>query len=428
MQSRFAPLLAAGFFTLAAASLPARTLVLCGTLIDGIADAPKKEMTVIVDGDRITAVQAGYAVPATGDTVIDLKSATVTPGWIDCHVHLDTVTSPQAFTEQFFFNPGDYALRAAYNAKLTLLAGFTTVRNLGDTSNSTIALKKAIAKGWVIGPRIFTAGAPIGTTGGHADGTDGFSDEVMEKMPSGNVINGPDEGRRAVRQHYKDGADLIKIMASGGVLSVEKSADNAQMQEDELKAIVTTAHEYGLKVAVHAHGAEAIRRSVLAGVDSIEHGTYMNEEDIALMKQHGTWYVPTLSAGHWVREKAKVPGFFPELVRPKAEIVGAQLDATFRHAYESGLKIAFGTDTGVSAHGDNALEFTFMVNDGMPPMKALQVGTIEAAKLIGDEKDIGSVEAGKFADLVAVPGDLLADITLVQKVSFVMKAGVVYKQ
>jgi imidazolonepropionase-like amidohydrolase len=428
MQSRFAPLLAAGFFTLAAASLSARTLVLCGTLIDGIADAPKKEVTVIVDGDRIAAVQAGYAMAAAGDTVIDLKSATVTPGWIDCHVHLDLVTSPQAFTEQFFFNPGDYALRAAYNAKLTLLAGFTTVRNLGDTSNSTIALKKAIAKGWVIGPRIFTAGAPIGTTGGHADGTDGFSDAVMEKMASSNVIDGPDAGRRAVRQHYKDGADLIKIMASGGVLSVEKSADNAQMQEDELKAIVTTAHEYGLKVAVHAHGAEAIRRSVLAGVDSIEHGTYMNEEDIALMKQHGTWYVPTLSAGHWVREKAKVPGFFPELVRPKAEIVGAQLDATFRHAYESGVKIAFGTDTGVSAHGDNALEFTFMVNDGMPPMKALQVGTIEAAKLIGDEKDIGSVEAGKFADLVAVPGDLLADITLVQKVSFVMKAGVVYKQ
>jgi imidazolonepropionase-like amidohydrolase len=385
-------------------------------------------MTVIVDGDRITAVQAGYAVAAAGDTVIDLKSATVTPGWIDCHVHLDTVTSPQAFTEQFFFNPGDYALRAAYNAKLTLLAGFTTVRNLGDTSNSTIALRKAVTKGWVIGPRIFTAGAPIGTTGGHADGTDGFSDEVMEKMPSANVINGPDEGRRAVRQHYKDGADLIKIMASGGVLSVEKSADNAQMQEDELMAIVTTAHEYGLKVAVHAHGAEAIRRSVLAGVDSIEHGTYMNEEDIALMKQHGTWYVPTLSAGHWVREKAKTPGFFPDLVRPKAEVVGAQLDATFRHAYESGVKIAFGTDTGVSAHGDNALEFTFMVNDGMPPMKALQVGTIEAAKLIGDEKDLGSVEVGKFADLVAVPGDLLADINLVRKVSFVMKAGVVYKQ
>ncbi len=428
MQPRYAQFVAAGLFALAAVSLSARTLVLCGTLIDGISDAPKKEMTVIVEGDRITAVQAGYAAAAAGDTVVDLKSATVTPGWIDCHVHLDLVTSPQSYTEQFFFNPGDYALRAAYHAKLTLLAGFTTVRNLGDSFNSTIALRKAIAKGWVIGPRIFTAGGAIGTTGGHADSTDGFSDAVMEKMISSTVINGPDEARRVVRQHYKDGADLIKIMASGGVLSVEKSADNAQMQEDELKAIVTTAHEYGLKVAVHAHGAEAIRRSVLAGVDSIEHGTYMTEEDIALMKQHGTWFVPTLSAGHWVVEKAKIPGFFPELIRPKAEVVGAQLDATFRHAYESGLKIAFGTDTGVSAHGDNAMEFTFMVNDGMPPMKALQAGTIQAARLIGDEKDIGSVEAGKFADLVAVPGDLLADITLVRKVSFVMKAGVVYKQ
>jgi imidazolonepropionase-like amidohydrolase len=406
----------------------ARTLVHCGSLIDGLADSPKKEMTVVIDGERIVAVESGYTAAAAGDQVIDLTHATVTPGWIDCHVHLDSQIDPKAFTEIFFLNPGDYALRASYYAKKTLLAGFTTVRNLGDTANSTIALKKAIAKGWVIGPRIFTAGGAIGTTGGHADPTDGYSDEVMARLAAPNVIDGPDAARRVVRQHYKNGADVIKIMASAGVLSIEPSADNAQMQMDELQAVVTTAHEYGLKVAVHAHGAEAIRRAVIAGVDSIEHGTYLNDEDIALMKQHGTYLVPTLSAGRFVNEKAKIPGYFPELVVPKALTVGAKMNATFRHAYESGVKIALGTDQGVAPHGDNAWEFVYMVEAGMPPMAALKAGTIEAAKLIGDEKDIGSIEPGKYADLVAVAGDPIADIKLVTKPVFVMKAGTIYKE
>ncbi|HWA88057.1 MAG TPA: amidohydrolase family protein [Opitutus sp.] len=420
-----AALLATALFVTCAA---ARTLVHCGTLIDGIADAPKKEMTVVIDGERIVAVESGYAAAGPNDHVVNLTHATVTPGWIDCHVHLDGQLDPKAFTEIFFLNPGDYALRAAYYAKKTLLAGFTTVRNVGDTANSTIALKKAIAAGWVIGPRIFTAGGPIGTTGGHADPTDGYSDEVRQKLTSENVIDGPDAARRAVRQHYKEGADLIKIMASAGVLSIEKSADNPQMDMDELKAIVTTAHEYGLKVAVHAHGAEAIRRAVIAGVDSIEHGTYLNDEDIALMKEHGTYLVPTLSAGRFVMEKAKVPGFLPPLVVPKALTVGALMSKTFRHAYESGVKIAFGTDQGVAPHGENAKEFIYMVEAGMPPMAALKAGTIEAAKLIGDEKDLGSVEAGKYADLVAVAGDPIADIQLVTKPVFVMKAGTIYKE
>jgi len=230
-----------------------------------------------------------------------------------------------------------------------------------------------------------------------------------------------------VREHYKEGADLIKIMASGGVLSMESSGDNPQMDEDEIKAVVTTAHEYGMKVAVHAHGAEAIRRSVIGGVDSIEHGTYMNDEDIALMKEHGTYYVPTLSAGHWVAEKAKVPGFFPELIRKKAATIGPVADGTFHRAYLAGVKIAFGTDTAVSAHGENAQEFQYMVADGMPPMAAIQSATREAAKLIGADKDLGTVEKGKYADLTAVPGDVLADISLVRHVSFVMKGGVVYR-
>jgi imidazolonepropionase-like amidohydrolase len=406
-----------------------RTLIHAGTLIDSVSDVPRHQVTVVVDGERIAAVEDGFSAPQAGDQVIDLSKETVTPGWIDCHVHLDIVISPQFYTDAVMLNPADFALRAAYNAKLTLMAGFTTVRNLGDRANSTIALKKSIAKGEAIGPRIYTAGKPIGTTGGHADFTDGFNEKVMSMpAPSDGVINGSEQARQAVRQHYKEGADLIKIMASGGVLSVEVSGDNPQMDEDEIKAVVTTAHEYGMKVAVHAHGAEAIRRSVKAGVDSIEHGTYMDDEDIALMKEHDTWYVPTISAGRWVAEKAKIHGFFPELVRPKALAIGPQIDATFSKAHKAGIKIAFGTDTGVSGHGDNAQEFVYMVQDGMSPMESIQTGTRNSAMLIGIDKDVGTLEVGKYADLVAVPGDLLADITLVSKVNFVMKGGVVYRQ
>lgn len=415
-------------FLTAALTLSARTLVHCGTLIDGAADTPRSHVTVVIDGERIASVDDGFTSPAADDKVIDLRNATVLPGFIDCHVHFDAETNPQAFTEGFFLDSGDYALRAAHHAYETLIAGFTTVRNLGDSHNSTLALKKAIARGWMIGPRIYTAGAPIGTTGGHADPTDGFNTDVMEKFLSPNVVDGPDAARRAVRQHYKEGADLIKIMASGGVLSMEKSGDNPQMQDDELRAIVTTAHEYGLKVAVHAHGTEAIRRSVLAGVDSIEHGTYLDDQTIALMKERGTWYVPTLTAGHWVHDKAQTPGFFPEIIRPKALTIGAKMDATFRHAYEAGVKIAFGTDMGVAPHGGNAQEFVYMVGAGMPPMKAIQSATRAAAELLGAEQDLGTVAPGKFADLVAVNGDPLADIKVLTHVTFVMKGGVAYKQ
>ena len=427
---RLLPTSLAAALLLATASLArGLTLVYCGTLLDSVSDTPKKEMTVVINGDRIMSVEKGYTKPADGDKIIDLKNATVTPGWIDCHVHLDMQSSPTTYTEWTSMEPGDYALRAQFYAKKTLLAGFTTVRNLGDTKGSTYALKKAIAAGWTDGPRIYTAGKSIATTGGHADPTNGRNRELMgDPGVELGVINSPDEGRKAVRQHYKEGADVIKITATGGVLSNASNGQNAQFTPEELKAIIDTAHDYGLKVAAHAHGAEGMKRAVEAGIDSIEHGTFMTDEIIALMKSHGTYYVPTISAGKFVAEKAKIPGYFPPLVVPKALATGPVIQATFKHAYESGIKIAFGTDQGVAPHGDNAMEFVYMTEVGMPVVAAFKSATIEAAKLIGIDKDAGTIEPGKWADLVAVPGDPIADIKLVMKPSFVMKAGVIYKQ
>ena len=412
----------------AACSLSAKTLIQAGSLIDGQSDTVRKNVTVVVAGDRIEAIADGFTAPAAGDTVIDLKSSTLLPGLMDMHVHLDGQQSADSYTEGFYLNPGDYALRAAFYAKKTLLAGFTSVRNLGDTDYSTIALRKAIAAGWVDGPRVYTAGPAIGTTGSHADPTNGYSNQVMELLPARETFNGADAGRAVVREHVKHGVNVIKIMTTGGVLSLGDSAQGAQMTQDEAKAVVEAAHEYGLKVAVHAHGSEGMKRAILAGADSIEHGTFMTDEVIALMKEHGTYYVPTLSAGNFVMGKAKIPGFLPPSVAAKAMLVGPAMTATFQRAYQSGVKIALGTDQGVAPHGENAKEFIYMVEAGMPAMKAIQAGTIEGAKLLGVEKDLGSVTAGKFADLVAVPGDPLADISLMTKVNFVMKAGTVYKQ
>jgi imidazolonepropionase-like amidohydrolase len=409
--------------------LSATTLIYAGSLIDGRADTPRKSVTLVIDGERITAINAGYTAPAAGDTIIDLKNATVTPGWIDCHVHLDQQSSPTSYAERGTLNPGDNALRAAYYGKKTLLAGFTTVRVLGDTDGSSLALRKAIAAGQIDGPRIITAGKSIATTGGHADPTNGLSRELMgDPGPLEGVINGADEARKAVRQRYKEGSDCIKITATGGVLSLATNGQNPQFTPEELRAIIETAHEYGLKVAAHAHGTEGMKRAVEAGIDSIEHGTYMTDEVIALMKAHGTYYVPTIYAGRFVAEKAKIDGYFPAVVRPKAAAIGPLIQATFQHAYESGVKIAFGTDMGVGPHGDNAREFLYMTEAGMPPMAAFKSATIEAAKLLGVDKDVGTLEPGKAADLVAVPGDPLTDMKVVLTPNFVMKAGVIYKQ
>lgn len=406
----------------------ARTIVRCGHLIDGIAKTERANVSIIIENGRFTSIVDGVVLPDPGDDVIDLSNQTVLPGLMDMHVHLSSQLSPKSQLEEFTLNPTDVAIRATMYAKRTLLAGFTTVRNVGDDGMTTVSLKKAINEGYIVGPRIYTAGKVIATTGGHADPTDGWCQALMgDPGPKDGVINGADEARKAVRQRYKEGADLIKITATAGVLSIEGSADNAQFTMEELKAIVETAKDYGFTVAAHAHGAEGIRRAVEAGVTSIEHGTYMTPEIMTMMKKKGTVYVPTLMAGMTVVNMANQPGALPEIVRPKALRVGAQVEHTFRAAYKAGVSIAMGTDTGVSEHGKNAKEFELMVNYGMPPMEAIQAGTIAGAKLLRQDKDLGTVEKGKIADLVAVAGDPLTDIKLLQDVKFVMKEGVVYK-
>ena len=409
------------------APLSARTLVHAGRLIDGTSDSIRKAMTVVIEGDSIVSVLTGYTEPVADDSVIDLRDFTVLPGLMDMHTHLTSELSDKSYIERFQLDEADYAFRAAAYAERTLLAGFTTVRDVGDRFNVSIALRKAIDQGLVVGPRIFTSGKSLATTGGHADPTNGMSAHLTgDAGPKEGVVNGASDAAKAVRQRYKDGADLIKITATGGVLSVAKSGLNPQFSDDELAAVIRTAADYGFHVAAHAHGSEGMKRAIRAGVHSIEHGTYLDDEAMALMKERGTYYVPTIMAGKWVAEKSQIDGYFPELVRPKAAAIGPQIRDTFAKAYQSGVTIAFGTDSGVSAHGDNAQEFALMVAGGMPPMDAIRSATMTAAELLGIEDRLGSIEPGKLADLVAVLGDPLADISILESVSFVMKEGVVF--
>lgn len=404
-----------------------KTYIWCGSLIDGISNEPKKNMTIVIEKNKITAVESGFSKAGITDKTIDLKTKTVTPGWIDMHVHMEHETNPNRYMETFTFNPADYAYQSVKFSETTLMTGFTTVRDLGGTGVN-ISLRNAINKGTIKGPRVYTSGRSIATTGGHADPTNGYRKELMgDPGPAQGVANGPDDCRQAVRQRYKEGSDLIKITATGGVLSVAKSASNPQFTEEEIKAIVETAKDYGFRVAVHAHGAEGMKRAVRAGVNSIEHGTYMDDEAIALFKQYGTWYVPTLTAGSSVADSAKKPGYYPELVTPKALEIGPKIKATFTKAYKAGVKIAFGTDAGVYQHGKNWMEFVYMIDGGMPAMEAIKAATMNAADLLGEKDRLGSIEAGKLADIVAVDGDPLKDPQVFGKVVFVMKDGVVYK-
>lgn len=412
-----------------AGTADAAILIHAGRLIDGVSDTPREHVTIVVEGNRIVAVEPGFRAAAPGDEVIDLSAATVMPGLMDMHVHLTSEYSRRSELESIKKGEADRAYDSVAFAERTLLAGFTTVRNLGDQFNVSIALRRAIEEGKIAGPRIFTAGRSIGSTGGHADASNSFGPFLYSDDPRLNTVcDGADSCREAVRQRYQDGADSIKITATGGVMSIAKSGTAPQFTDEELAAIVSTAHDYSLKVAAHAHGTEGMKRAVRAGVDSIEHGTLMDEETMRLMKQQGTHLVPTISAGRWVYDKAQDPSYFPAIVRPKALELGPQIQKTFAKAWQAGVTIMFGTDCGVCEHGSNAQEFGYMVEAGMPAMAAIRAATIVPARYLGIDDRLGSIEAGKLADIVAVPGDPRADVSVMERVSFVMKDGIVYKR
>ena len=407
---------------------PTATALYCERLFDARAGRVLGPHTIVVRDGRIAEVLPGRAEPVDG-TAIDLPGHTCSPGWTDLHVHLDGQSSPESYSEGFRLDPVDFAFRSVGYARKTLDAGFTSVRDLGG--EVTLHLRDAINQGLVAGPRIFAAGKSIATTGGHADPTNGLNAELSYVIgppgPTEGVVNGLDDARQAVRQRYKEGSDVIKITATGGVLSYAKSGDAPQFTIPEIEAIVGTAKDYGYRVAAHAHGKEGMRRAIVGGVTSIEHGTYMDDELFALMRKHGTWYVPTIHAGRFVAEKAEIDGYFPEIVRPKAARIGALIQGTFAKAYKAGVNIGFGTDMGVGPHGDNAREFLYMVEAGMPAAEALQAATVDAAKVLGVD-DQGVIEAGKRADIIAMPGNPVTDIRAVLGVDFVMKDGKVFRQ
>lgn len=406
-----------------------QTIIHCGKLINGRDNDVREKMSIVVVDGKVTDIQSGHVKPIEPGSIINLSNYTVLPGLMDMHTHLMMEHHKKVYSDKFFLNESDFALRSTVYAKRTLMAGFTTVRDLGDNGINSVSLRKAIDQGWIVGPRIFTAGKALATTGGHADPTNGQKGKFREDAgPVLGVVNGIDDARKAVRQRYKDGADLIKLTATGGVLSLASSGQNPQFTSEELEMIVKIARDYEMTVAVHAHGAEGMKRAVLAGVDSIEHGTFMTSEIMRLMQERGTYLVPTISAGVWVGEKAEEEDYFPAVVRPKAREIGPVILKTFSKAYKAGVKIAFGTDSGVSPHGDNAREFQLMVAGGMPPMEAIQSATMEAAKLLRIDDRLGSIEPGKIADIIAVEGDPIDDIRVLRDVKFVMKQGIVYKK
>ena len=415
-------------FLLVSGVAQAATLIHAGRMIDGVSDKVATNLTVVVEGGKITAIENGFRAAAAGDRVIDLRNGTLLPGLFDMHVHLTSEYSKTSEIDRFKNNEGDAAINGVVFAERTLMAGFTTVRDLGDEYRASISLRNAINAGKVPGPRIVAAGKSIATTGGHADPTNGWARKFQaDPGPAEGVVNSIEDARKAVRQRYKDGSDTIKITATGGVLSIAKNGSNPQFTEEEVRAVVQTARDYGFRVAAHAHGAEGIKRAVRGGVDSIEHGTFLDDEGIKLMKERGTFYVPTISAGEWVYRQAQDPNYFPVLVRPKALAVGPQIQGTFAKAYKAGVKILFGTDTGVSKHGDNAREFRLMVEAGMPPMESIRVATSAPAKFLGLDDQVGSIAVGKLGELVGVPGNPLDDITAMERVVFVMKDDKVYK-
>lgn len=403
------------------------TYLQCGSVIDTETGKSKTEMTIVVSGNKIKSIQKGYIAGANADTVIDLKDKTVLPGFIDMHVHLESEFNPQVYIKRFTNNEADVAFESSAHAKATLMAGFTTVRDLGG-SGVNIALRNAVNKGYVQGPRIFTSGKALATTGGHADPTNGMKKDYMgDPGPKEGVVNSVADGKKAVRQRYKNGADVIKITATGGVLSLAKSGHNPQFTLEEIQSITSTAKNYGMSVAAHAHGDEGMKLAVLGGVNTIEHGSFMSEATMDLMVKHNCYLIPTISAGKQVAEKAKQPGFFPPVIARKALEIGPKHQATMARAYKKGVPMGFGTDAGVFPHGLNGIEFGYLLEAGIPLKESLKAATITNAKLLGMETELGQLKEGFLADIIAVDGNPTKDAKILEQVAFVMKDGVVYK-
>ncbi len=409
---------------------PQVTAIRAGTLIDGTGGAPIKNAVILVQGGRITAAGTNVTVPS-GATVIDLSGETVLPGFIDAHVHLAgrTIGDGDWQHSRLTEMPSQLALLGAAHAQQTLEAGFTTVRVVGSAAFGDVALRNAISAGWIPGPRIVAAGISFGIRGGHCDETNGLQPEALgyEAGVAEGVADGVEEVRNAVRYAVKYGADVIKICATGGVLSLTDSVGVQQYTEEEMRAIVETATQLDRRVAAHAHGTAGIKAAVRAGVTSIEHGSILDAEAVSLMKQHGTWLVPTLLAGFTV-ESLATAGRLPPPIAAKALAIAPRQHASFKLAVDGGVRIALGTDAGVMRHGSNAREFGLMVRYGMTPMQAIVAGTSNGATLLGLEAEVGTVAAGKRADLVAVRGNPLQNIQILETVEFVMKDGVVFKR
>jgi imidazolonepropionase-like amidohydrolase len=432
MKSVFKAAIAGGAVSLvlAAGVVQAKDVVIhAGRLIGGVSSAPRDRVSILVRNDRIVSVEPGFSTPA-GAEVVDLSTSTVLPGLIDCHDHITQSFHKGDPIHTAMTRTGyDDEIDAVNNARATLLAGFTSVRDVGADTSVIVALKKAVNSGVVPGPRLWVSGAAIGPSGGHGDPRNGLDPDLDHPGWNDSVVDSPEAARKTVRQLRREGADLIKIMPSGGVMSIGDDPKLQLMADDEIKAVIDTAHSLGMKVAAHAHGKQAIDHTIALGVDSIEHSSYSDAESYALYKKHGTYLVPTMLVGKKVYDHAKT---HPEDLNPstaqKALTVVPVMLRNLHDAHAAGVKIAFGTDTfGMSAHGENAQEFAIMVDAGLTPMEAIKAATSSAADLIGDAADIGSVQPGRYADLVAVAGDPLKDVTELERVKFVMKGGVVYK-
>lgn len=400
-----------------------------GKIFDSSSGEYQLNKTIIISGNIISSIENGFIEPKNENTTVyDLKSKVLLPGLIDFHVHIEGESGgPERYISRFQDNKADVAFKSSVIAMKTLMAGFTTVRDVGG-SGVNISLRNAINSGVVPGPRIFTSGKTIASTGGHGDRTNGLRDDfVNDPGPEQGVVNSIADARKAVRYRYKNGADLIKITATGGVMSLAKNGQNPQFTEEVIREIVKTADDYGMHVAAHAHGDEGMFRAVNAGVTTIEHGSIMADRTMRLMKEKQSYLVPTISAGEHVAKMAKIPGYYPEIIIPKALEVGVQNKATTKKAYKMGVPIAFGTDAGVFPHGDNAGEFVYMKEIGIPAEYSIKSATITNAKLLNMENMLGQIKKGFYADIIATDKSPTDDISTLKNIIFVMKDGMVYK-